>query len=70
VTIPADNICLGIDAIASEEVTIKLEPMKAKHFQLKHESKVYKMFASGVRVLLLLILAVEVFGIWFFSCHC
>ncbi|KAG8753874.1 serine/threonine protein kinase, partial [Ceratobasidium sp. 423] len=44
------NIYLGVSNISSEEVAIKLKSVKAKHSQLKYESKVYKTLAGGVGV--------------------
>ncbi|KAG8727188.1 serine/threonine protein kinase [Ceratobasidium sp. 414] len=44
------DIYLGINIISGEEATIKLESVKAKHPQLKYESKVYETLADGVGV--------------------
>ncbi|KAI5988676.1 kinase-like protein [Pisolithus orientalis] len=44
------DIYLRIDITSSEEVTIKLEPIKAKHPQLEYESKVYKTLAGSVSI--------------------
>ncbi|KAG1807355.1 kinase-like protein [Suillus variegatus] len=44
------DIYLGINIISGEEVTIKLKSVKAKHPQLKYESKVYKTLADSVSV--------------------
>ena len=45
------DIYLGFNIILGEEVTIKLESMKAKHPQLEYESKVCKMPASALVLL-------------------
>ncbi|KAL5531451.1 HHP1_2 [Sanghuangporus baumii] len=44
------DIYLGVNIISGEQVTIKLESVKAKHAQLKYESKVYKTLSGGVGV--------------------
>ncbi|TFK59851.1 kinase-like protein [Pluteus cervinus] len=43
-------IYLGTDVISGEEVAIKLEPVEAKHPQLKYESSVYRILAGGFGV--------------------
>jgi hypothetical protein len=50
VTFLVGDIYLGINTISGEEVTIKLESVKAKHSQLEYESKVYKTLAGSVGV--------------------
>jgi casein kinase I family protein HRR25 len=49
-TLNPGDIYLGINIISGEKVGIKLESVKAKHPQLKCESKVYKTLAGGVGV--------------------
>jgi len=44
------DIYLGVNVVTSEEVAIKLEPVKSKHPQLFYEAKLYKYLAGGVGV--------------------
>ncbi|KAJ7508150.1 kinase-like protein [Mycena galericulata] len=44
------SIYLATNVVSGEEVAIKLEPVEAKHLQLEHEYKVYKILAGGLGV--------------------
>ena len=46
-TLNPGDIYLGINTISGEEIGIKLESVKAKHLQLQHASKVYKLLAGA-----------------------
>ncbi|KAJ7879747.1 kinase-like domain-containing protein [Mycena olivaceomarginata] len=41
---------LATNVVSGEEVAIKFEPVEAKHLQLEHEYKVYKILAGGLGV--------------------
>jgi len=48
----AGDIYLGVKIKSAKEVAIRLKSVKAKHPQLKYKSKVFKILAGGVGVLL------------------
>ncbi|EFP86601.2 CK1/CK1 protein kinase [Puccinia graminis f. sp. tritici CRL 75-36-700-3] len=42
------EVYLGVHLITDEEVAVKLEPCREKHYQIDHEAHVYKLLADGV----------------------
>ena len=44
------TFCTGIHIVTGEEFAIKVEDRKAKHSQLSHEAKVYKLLVGGVGI--------------------